>query len=181
MFAQCCDTCLSSLNAWKPKGWEGVKAPRSAADFKPILRCVHRQNIHVSAYDCKQTQALSKSVPLKGNALEINVRPSLCTATKASKQAWRQLKGSQCCVAHKAQNSLAIALCDPVGVLGEWTPNSVTSRLPGKVQVVIIKGLKHVLLDENISAITKEGFASMLNLGEEGSGYIETQGDSMWH
>ena len=75
--------------------------------------------------------------------------------------------------------SLAIALCDPVRVLGERTPDSVTPRLPGKVQVVIIKGLEHVLLDENITAITEERFARMLNLGEEGSGYIKTHGNSM--
>lgn len=73
--------------------------------------------------------------------------------------------------------SLAIALCDPVGVLGERTPDSVTPRLPRKVQVVIIKGLKHVLLDENIPAVTQERFASMLNLSEEGSGYVKTHGN----
>lgn len=75
--------------------------------------------------------------------------------------------------------SLAIALCDPIGVLGEGASDSVPPRLPGKVQVVIIERLKHVLLDENIPTITDEGFAGMLDLSEEGLGYIETQGDGM--
>lgn len=74
---------------------------------------------------------------------------------------------------------LSIALCDPIEVLGEGAPDSVTPRLPGEVQVVIIKGLKHILLDEYVPAVTKEDFASVLNLGEEGSGYIETQGNSV--
>lgn len=74
---------------------------------------------------------------------------------------------------------LAVALCDPIGVLGEGTPDSVPPRLPGEVQVVIIKGLKHVPLNEYIPAVTKEDFASMLYLSEEGPGYIETQGNSM--
>lgn len=82
-------------------------------------------------------------------------------------------------VSYRARHSLAITLCDPIRVEGKGTPDSVTPRLPGKVQVVIVKGLKHVPLNENIPAVANEGFASMLDLGEEGTGYIEPQRDSM--
>ena len=78
-------------------------------------------------------------------------------------------------------DSLAIALCDPIGVLGEGPPDSVPPRLPGEVQEVIIKCFKHVLLNEHVPAVANESFAQMLYLFQKCSDYIESQVDSMWH
>ena len=46
--------------------------------------------------------------------------------------------------------------------------------------VVIIECVKHVFLNKHIPTVTDEGFAGMLNLGQKGSNYVESQGDCMW-